>query len=567
MPSLDYMLVTPQPLNATGGGTSWSPAGQPTPEEAFDQVMNRAMSPAGANPANGAMPAMGGGGNSPTPQVVGQTPAMEDDEFSNTDPGETATGGRLPFIPANQPPATKVPAWQTANETGTATAATAGATVPAPNPTPATTISKSDAGKGSGAATGRSPVPSATAGTAEGWAGMLALLTGTLPSGVTPQLLTKAAKTGGSDEATGLATPEPPTTATATGLATRTGAKTEAATTAAVSTAEGAADKVAAELISSLKPDRGLKAPGKAGEPAGAKMNAGGIPAATALADAAKEPAVTGAGPAVATGPAHSAGAESDDGVDWSGEAMTAGPLETAGTSVANQSMAMNKSDKTNKVAGLTGKTEKVLPGDGDSAAPGNNLPVADPHAKISAPGESSLMVGGAAANGSDPAVASGAAATVSAVVDIHTRALERTHDMVALHALRLVDSKSDSLNVVIKPGAGLQLSLEMRQRGDGIDIHAVLQHGDFEHLNQHWPELQERLEQRGVRLSTLTEGTASMAGDSNGGFQSPQHGFASTDPLETSAFAAFALAGPALVPANSSPVPAMMLRGWESWA
>jgi hypothetical protein len=176
-------------------------------------------------------------------------------------------------------------------------------------------------------------------------------------------------------------------------------------------------------------------------------------------------------------------------------------------------------------------------------------------------------MVGGAAANGSDPAVASGAAATVSAVVDIHTRALERTHDMVALHALRLVDSKSDSLNVVIKPGAGLQLSLEMRQRGDGIDIHAVLQHGDFEHLNQHWPELQERLEQRGVRLSTLTEGTASMAGDSNGGFQSPQHGFASTDPLETSAFAAFALAGPALVPANSSPVPAMMLRGWESWA
>jgi hypothetical protein len=57
------------------------------------------------------------------------------------------------------------------------------------------------------------------------------------------------------------------------------------------------------------------------------------------------------------------------------------------------------------------------------------------------------------------------------------------------------------------------------------------------------------------------------MAGDSNGGFQSPQHGFASTDPLETSAFAAFALAGPALVPANSSPVPAMMLRGWESWA
>jgi hypothetical protein len=253
---------------------------------------------------------------------------------------------------------------------------------------------------------------------------------------------------------------------------------------------------------------------------------------------------------------------------DVSGEAVTPARVETHGISVANHSMAMTNADKMNKVAGLAGKTEKVLPGDADAAAPENNLPAVESHARIFPLNESSLVISGASAPGSQPVTSSGAEGTAtSTVVDLHTRAVERTHDMVALHAMRLVDAKADSLSVVIKPGAGLQLALEMRQRGDAIDIRAVLQHGNFDRLSQRWPELQQRLEQRGIRLAPLAGGENSTAGGGADGFQQPQRGYAEADPLEASAFAAFALAGPALAPSTPATVPATVLHGWESWA
>ena len=48
-------------------------------------------------------------------------------------------------------------------------------------------------------------------------------------------------------------------------------------------------------------------------------------------------------------------------------------------------------------------------------------------------------------------------------LTDVRMRALDRTHDMVALHALRLVESKADVLSVMIKPAVGMELSLELR--------------------------------------------------------------------------------------------------------
>ena len=128
------------------------------------------------------------------------------------------------------------------------------------------------------------------------------------------------------------------------------------------------------------------------------------------------------------------------------------------------------------------------------------------------------------------PAAAVGISAT--AALDLRARAFERAHDMVALHALRLVDSQSDTLHVVIKPGAGMQLSLELRQRGDAVDAQVVLQRGDFDALSQHWPELQQRLEQRGIRLAPLT-GSENSATDASGqGFQKQQQGFENPDPI-----------------------------------
>ena len=84
---------------------------------------------------------------------------------------------------------------------------------------------------------------------------------------------------------------------------------------------------------------------------------------------------------------------------------------------------------------------------------------------------------------------------------------------------MRVNDVGTDSLQVVIKPGAGTQLSLELRQHGGGVEVQAALQQGDFKHLSQHWPELQQRLEQRGIRLAPLTD-DGTLANGGSGTFQ-----------------------------------------------
>jgi hypothetical protein len=244
-------------------------------------------------------------------------------------------------------------------------------------------------------------------------------------------------------------------------------------------------------------------------------------------------------------------------------------PLKAGGTPVAKLSMPMENNEKLNKVAGLTGVTEKVLPDDADLTVSGNNLPVTDgSSARVSLHHESEAVILGLSTRGTESVTASVSdSIPVSSVVDLRARAIERTHDMIALQGLRLVDAKLDSLQVVIKPGAGMQLSLELRQHGGVIDAQAVLQRGDFGPLSQHWPELQQRLGQHGVHLAPLSNGENANTNFGSNGFQSPQHEFNNPDPLEASAFAEFALAGPAA----QSPTPALAAtvshHGWETWA
>jgi len=52
-----------------------------------------------------------------------------------------------------------------------------------------------------------------------------------------------------------------------------------------------------------------------------------------------------------------------------------------------------------------------------------------------------------------------------SLATDSHVRAVERTSEMVMIHAVRLAKADAESMSVVIKPGAGTELSLELRQK------------------------------------------------------------------------------------------------------
>lgn len=135
------------------------------------------------------------------------------------------------------------------------------------------------------------------------------------------------------------------------------------------------------------------------------------------------------------------------------------------------------------------------------------------------------------------------------------------------MQAVRLRESGADELRVVIKPDAGLQLSLNLRQRNGGVEVRAVLDRGNFDLLNRHWPALQQQLETRGVRVAPLSRAEDSFGGGGEG-FRQPttphgQHPRDDTDLAETPAVLVPGLPT-ATATASAS---ATLARNWETWA
>jgi hypothetical protein len=141
---------------------------------------------------------------------------------------------------------------------------------------------------------------------------------------------------------------------------------------------------------------------------------------------------------------------------------------------------------------------------------------------------------------------------------------VERANDLMSLHAFRLRDSGADSLQVVIKPGSGLQLSLDLQTRDGNVEMRATLHHGDFDSLNQHWSELQQQLESRGIRLGPLVSDNPTPAGGQNL-FQQPDDSKEQQDAAQPGAVAEFALGSVSKAAATTKTM--KTLHGWESWA
>jgi len=237
---------------------------------------------------------------------------------------------------------------------------------------------------------------------------------------------------------------------------------------------------------------------------------------------------------------------------------------ESYGTSVAKEDTTMKKTENTTKVAG---QNEKVLPLNVVSMADEKNLPArhaARPASGVIVPLDATTVT--APYGDNSPAPANNVSSdTVTSIVDIRAKVVERTHDMVALHVVRLKELNTDSLQVVLKPGAGTQLSLELRQRDGIIEAQAVMQQGDFHLLKEHWPELQQRLDEKGIRLAALIVDEHFTAG--NNFFQQQQQQSRDQDSLYAGAFAEVSLAGTLTAPLAQQAARTIASRGWESWA
>jgi hypothetical protein len=226
----------------------------------------------------------------------------------------------------------------------------------------------------------------------------------------------------------------------------------------------------------------------------------------------------------------------------------------------------MQKADKTNEIAA---SAEQKLPGP-TAGVTGEDLPGKALRAVHSASREEKTESDSAASSSSaDAASPTGASSAASAAAQWPSstplRSLERAHDLMSLHAFRLRDSGTDSLQVVIKPGPGTQLSLNLQMRDGNVEMSATLHQGDFNFLKSHWSELQQQLEARGIRLAPLATGEQAGAGDKNSFSQSGRsNDGGSGSGSQPPAFAAFTLPN-TLTPATSTKT--RTLRGWESWA
>jgi hypothetical protein len=277
-------------------------------------------------------------------------------------------------------------------------------------------------------------------------------------------------------------------------------------------------------------------------------------PDAEATADTAS-PALSGD-----SGPALTQIAESKSAVD----PLSALPPNARGTPSAKQDVTMKKAEKMQKVAG---SAEQDLPG--NTATGSEELPkgqkISEKAASHGEKADSATIELPTRVSTSieQPSATITSAAPASANFD--SRVLERTHDIVALHAMRLTDTGAESLHVVVKPGAGVQISLELRQSARGIEVRAELHKGDYDQLNQHWPDLQQRLEARGVRVSSLTP-SENYTGAGHHFNQSKQQS-SQQESLHAGAFAEFALSGSMTEAPAARAARASAYRGWETWA
>jgi len=534
MPALNFILPAANLVSSDDGRMATSPNDYQASHERFDQVMTRALLPSEPN-------------DSPAP-----------DQRSTTSP---ASDPRRQNTVSDPPPRRRIPTRNIGSEDAPVSGEAGNPSIQTKNSKAGPNISDPNSEKGKNDAASGSSDPKETKVILTGnLPGLMTQIAAMLPM-VIPPLSAAAAQKAMTAEAETVPVIPASSMITATPGLDSIGIF-PAGVPSKVSNREIPSNQAAAKLISSLQPVEQQKNAAKSDSAAAAKTNPVDVPIIALSASDLNDPS-SSAEPMV-----HPPQADISTITNPSAKSAMSAPSASHGITAAKQYLPMKKTENLNKVAESAGKTEKVLPGNVDSALLENNLPVADLLTRISPRnGSATITIGpstkvpdGIAGPVADTAVA-------SSLVDLRSRALERTHDMVALQGMRLTDSKLDSLSVVIKPGAGLQLSLEMRQHGDTIDAQATLQRGDFGHLSQHWPELQQRLEQRGVRLAPLAGGENSTTDSGMNGFQQPKRDFTSHDPLAAGAFAEFALA--------SSPIPATAAstkftnarRGWETWA
>jgi hypothetical protein len=234
------------------------------------------------------------------------------------------------------------------------------------------------------------------------------------------------------------------------------------------------------------------------------------------------------------------------------------------GTGVAQQDITVKMATKMTNFSEATGQKLPVAPV--PMPATGENLPR---KAAWSSRTFTPVAAIGAEISATAAAVKTASPETLdlSQPAPAGTPLLERTQGMMTLQAVRLRESGTDELRVVIKPDTGTQLSLNLRQRDGVVEVQAVLDRGNFDQLSRHWPELQQQLEARGVRVAPLSSAENNFGGGSEGFRQpTPPHGQPAGDDAELAKMPVKLVPGLPTATATAS-ASTSLARNWETWA
>jgi hypothetical protein len=235
---------------------------------------------------------------------------------------------------------------------------------------------------------------------------------------------------------------------------------------------------------------------------------------------------------------------------------------QTLGTAGAKQHDNMKKSDNPPQIAV---RHEQKLPGNNPTGF-GRSVRAGGERQSQASSGLGQVdVLASTTVTSNGPAVAANSPVAAPSGTGHGTEAqlqqLERTHDLVALHAIRFRASGTDTMRVVVEPGQGIRLTIEMKRQDGEIAAQALLQGGDFDYLSSHWAELQQRLEPQGVHLSALENSVQSTADKNTSDHPKRRGGQDSGKSLNDFVF------GGAM---TESPVKGLRRkthRGWETWA
>jgi hypothetical protein len=243
----------------------------------------------------------------------------------------------------------------------------------------------------------------------------------------------------------------------------------------------------------------------------------------------------------------------------------TADPTGLGGISSAQQHLAMQKADKTKESAPSAQQNLPTSPANGA----GEDLParlVARTGSLVARSTQSDTPAAAPVSLSSSapasPSSVTGPAPSAAEMSGDALRSLERTQDLMSLHAFRLRDAGADSLQVMIRPGAGVQISLQLQMRDGMVEMRATLHRGDFDFLSRNWQQLQQQLEPRGVRLAPLLSGNPTSTGSQHF-FQSPR-GRPEDPNTELAGLPAELALASALKPTTAK---VKTSRNWETWA